>query len=194
MGVVCMFTLLHKALFGANSLPRVNEMDSSDTNLFDHIDLFQQSLFGRTFLSYVPENIASQILPAQTDLATVFIVKSVLDGLENDEHCSETSQSVWFRRIWRDIVRRVATNSRTTHWAAEIRGDLYETFRDKTYRLPWQWKATIKFTTEENGKKKSQRKVVERLRVGTTDLSNYEIAKRSTKNTSSEQGIAADQF
>jgi hypothetical protein len=73
---------------------------------------------------------------------------------------------------------RVATNSRTTHWAAEIRGDLYETIRDKEYRLPWEWKATILMTAEEVWKKEPQRKVVERLHIGTTALNNTEIARR----------------
>jgi hypothetical protein len=185
---VC-FSILHKALLDTNPFPRMNKMNVPDNNIFDHIDTFQQSLLGRSVLSYLPENTASQ-----KDLASVFIVKSILDGLEDGEQCSETIQPVWFRRIWKGIVRRIATNSRTTHWAAEIRGDLYETSRDKTYRLPWQWKATIKITTKENREKNPPRKVVERFHVGTTALSNYEIARRSIRITNSGRGISANRF
>jgi hypothetical protein len=151
----------------------MNEMDYSDTNLFNHIDTLQHSLLGRDILGQWQGNTASQ-----EDIADVFIVKSILNGLEDSEQSSETSQLIWFCRIWRYIVRRVATNSRTTHWAAEIRGDLYETIRDKEYRLPWEWKATILMTAEEVWKKEPQRKVVERLHIGTTALNNTEIARR----------------
>jgi hypothetical protein len=86
----------------------------------------------------------------------------------------------------------VATSSRATHWAAEIRGDLYETFRHKEYRLPWEWKATILLTAKEDVQKQPERKVVERLRIGTTALSNGEIARRGKIGPCFDQGIAAD--
>jgi len=75
----------------------------------------------------------------------------------------------------------MAMNSRTTHWAVEIRGDLYETFRDKNYALPWKWRATLKMTAEEILKNEPQRNLVERLRVGTTALSTKEIAERTMR-------------
>jgi hypothetical protein len=158
-------------------------MDLSDDNLLDHIDMLQQSLVGRTVLGYGPSNTVNQ-----EDLADVFIVKFILDGLEDSEQDSETSQSSWLGRIWRYIRGRMATNSRTTHWAAEIRGDLYETFRDKDYALPWKWRATLKMTAEEILKNEPQRNLVERLRVGTTALSTKEIAKRSKPNMRFERG------
>jgi hypothetical protein len=167
----------------------MNETDFSDDNLFDHIDILQRSLLGRTILGLWAGNTASQ-----EDLADVFIVKSILNGLKDSERCSEASQPIWFRRIWKYIVRSVATNSRTTHWAAEIRGDLYETFRHKEYLLPWEWKATILMTAEEDWKKESQRKVVERLHIGTTAFSSDEIASRGKINTKFQQRIAADRF
>jgi len=151
-------------------------MDLSDDNLFDHIDMLQRSLVGRTVLGYRPSNTANQ-----EDLADVFIVKFILDGLEDSEQDSETSQSSWFGRIWRYIRGGMAMNSRTTHWAVEIRGDLYETFRDKNYALPWKWRATLKMTAEEILKNEPQRNLVERLRVGTTALSTKEIAERTMR-------------
>jgi hypothetical protein len=167
----------------------MNEMDSSNTTLFDNIDSLQRTLIARYVLGLGAGNTSSQ-----EGLADVFIVKSILNGLEDSEQSSETSRPIWLYRIWRYIVRGVATNSRTTHWAAEIRGDLYETFRDEEYRLPWERRATILMTTEEDWKKDQQRKVVERLHVGTTALNNSQIASRGKINMSSERRIAADQF
>ena len=165
----------------------INEMDFSSINLFDDIDILQRSLFGRTALGMLPGSAVSQNGPAD-----VFIVKTALSGLEDSEKYSDTSQLIWLRRIWRCVKRKVTTNSRTTHWAAEIRGDLYETFRHKEYYLPWEWKATILITVEEDVKKQPQRKVVERLHVGTTVLSNAEIASRCKINPSFGQEIAAN--
>ncbi len=163
----------------------MNETDSSNTNLFDQIDILQRSLLGRAVLGQWPgDNVSRE------GLADVFIVKSMLNGLEYNEQGSEISRPFRFRRIWRYIVRQVATNSRTTHWAAEIRGDLYETFRHKEHRLPWEWKATVLMTAEEDWKKEPQRKVVERVHVGTTALKNADIAGRGKVDTNFERGIS----
>ena len=162
----------------------MDETDLPSTNLFDNIDILQRSVLGRTVLGWAGDS--------QEGSADVFIVKTILGGLEDREQCSDASQLKWFRRIRRNIVRKVATSSRATHWAAEIRGDLYETFRRKEYRLPWEWKATILLTAKEDVQIQQERKVVERLRIGTTALSNAEIARRGKIDSYFEQEIAAD--
>jgi hypothetical protein len=116
----------------------------------------------------------------QAGIAQVYILKFILDGLEKKERDSQTDQFSWFSRVWRYLRRRIATSSRITHWAVEIRGDLYETFRHKEYYLPWDWRATMRMTPEEIWKADPQKQNwVERELVGTTTLSNTEISERS---------------
>ena len=148
-------------------------MDCSDTNLFDNIDTLRRSLLGRTLLGTGTGHSTSQ-----KDLANVFLIKTTLSGLGDSKEGSDNSRPSWLRRIWTCIVRKVATHSRTTHWAVEIRDDLYETFRHKEYRLLWQWRATLKLTVADDITKQPQRKEVERVLVGSTALSNAEIAER----------------
>ena len=155
-------------------------MDGPHTNLFDNRDTLRQDLFGRILLGYMPDDAANR-----EDLAEVFILKFILDGLEENEQDSETSQ---FIRIWRYFRGRVATNSRTTHWAAEVRGDLYETFRHKQYRLPWDWRGTMRMIAEGHWEEDPKRKLVERSRVGITAWGTTKIAERSNINPSFERG------
>jgi hypothetical protein len=152
-------------------------MDDPHTNLFDHRGTLRQDLFGRILLGYMPDDTANL-----EDLADVFILKFILDGLEENEQDTETSQFILLGRIWRYLRGRVATNSRTTHWAAEVRGDLYETFRHKEYHLPWDWRGTMRMTA------KGLWNPVERSRVGTTALGTTEIAERSKITPSFERG------
>jgi hypothetical protein len=121
------------------------------------------------------------------DLADVFILKFILDGLEENEGDSEISHLNWFGKIRRYLRGRIATSSRTTHWAAEIRGDLYETFRHREYYLPWKWRATLKFTAKEIWEKEPHRNLVERSCVGTTALSTDQIEERSNIIANFEQ-------
>ena len=58
----------------------------------------------------------------QAGIAEVFVLKFILDGLEKEEREPQTYQFSWFGRIWRYIRGRIATSSRITHWAVEIRG------------------------------------------------------------------------
>jgi hypothetical protein len=113
------------------------------------------------------------------DIADVYILKFVLDGLKENESDSEISRLNWFGRIRRYLRGWIATNPRTTHWAAEIRGDLYETFRHREYYLPWRWRATLKYTAKDAQGKEPHRKPMKRFHVGTTALSTEQIAERS---------------
>lgn len=155
----------------------MDEIDCNSINLFDEIDTLQRSVLGRGIFRITTDHAISQEGPAD-----VFIVKTTLDGLRNSEQYSDTSQPSWVRWIWRYIIHRVATNSRTTHWAAEIRGDLYETFRLEEHWLPWQWTAIILMTAAEDIPKQPEKKEVERVLIGTTALCNNEIASRGNNN------------
>jgi len=149
-------------------------MDGPHTNLFEQRGTLRQDLFGRILLGYMPDDTANL-----EDPADVFILKFILDGLEENGQDTETSQFILLGRIWRYLRGKVATNSRTTHWAAEVRGDLYETFRHKEYHLPWDWRGTMRMTVKGLWEEDRKRNLVERSRVGTTALDTAEIAERS---------------
>jgi hypothetical protein len=158
-------------------------MDDPYTNLFDLRGNLRQDLFGRILLRHMPDAITNL-----EDIADVFILKFILDGLEENEQDSQITQSSWLGRIWRYLRSRVATNSRITHWAVEVRGDLYETFRHKEYHLPWDWRGTMRMTAKGLWESDPKRNLVERERVGTTALGSTEIAERSKINLSFERG------
>ncbi|KAN0115326.1 hypothetical protein V8E51_004870 [Hyaloscypha variabilis] len=152
-------------------------MDDPDINLFDHLDVFRQEQFGRLLLRYIPDDVSHQ-----ADMAKVFILKYTLDGLEENEQDSNSDQHTWLHKVRRYPRRLIATNSRTMHWAVEVRGDLYETFRHKEYYLPWDWRATMKMTPEKIWKKDTQRmNPLERKLVGTTALTNTEITEKTIR-------------
>ena len=82
--------LVHAILMKIFSLcltSQTNTMDESDINLFDHIDTFGQEMFGRLFLRYMPNDASHR-----AGVAEVFILKFILDGLENRERDSQTNQ------------------------------------------------------------------------------------------------------
>jgi hypothetical protein len=66
---------------------KTNTMDESDINLFDHIHTFGQDMFARLFMRYMPNDASHQ-----AGVAEVFILKFILDGLQNKERDSQTDQ------------------------------------------------------------------------------------------------------
>jgi len=133
----------------------------------EEVQTLKQSLIGRALLP--PE-------PGKDKLTKVYIVKSLLEGFEA-KYNEDITLSTWPWGLFAATRRWIASHSRSTHWAVEIRGDFYETFRQKQYSWP-EWAATLRLTKKELAV--NERIVVERLYVGTTACSDREIAGRGT--------------
>jgi hypothetical protein len=150
----------------------MEEVDNLSENLYNNIDKLQRSLYGRRVIGLM-QSMQGQMPEPPAD---VFIIRAVLDGSAQYDFNGDHGGFNGLSKVWNSIVQRIASNSRTTHWAAEIRGDLYETFRHKEYRWLWSWKATLRFTAAEDRKDNTDSHVVERVRIGRTTLSNQQIA------------------
>jgi hypothetical protein len=139
----------------------------------DERKILMKSLTGRSVL---PSE------PGKNQPAEVFIVRSLLAGFEL-KYDKQVIASKWPWNVFAIASRYVASHSRSTHWAAEIRDNYYETFRQKQYGWP-KWAATLRMTDMETALR--ERIVVERVYVGKTTLSDREIASRG------EQRITRD--